>query len=136
MSLVDNVREAATFVGGKTRLRPQIGIVLGSGLGAFADSLAGATSIPYEEVPHFPRSSVVGHKGRLVAGTFESVPVYVMSGRVHAYEGYSASDVTFPARVLITLGARTLVLTNRKAPDVLNLLPVSRAPAPGISMRR
>ncbi len=112
MNLVENIREAATFVGSKSKLRPSIGVVLGSGLGGFADSLAGATSLPYEEIPHFPRSSVTGHKGRLLVGTFESVPLYVMSGRVHAYEGYSPHDVVFPARVLGTLGVKSLILTN------------------------
>lgn len=112
MTTVDNIREAATAVGSRTKLRPAIGIVLGSGLGGFADSLTGATKFPYQEIPHFPRSSVAGHQGRLVAGTFEGVPLYVMSGRVHAYEGYSAEDVVFPARVLGTLGVRTLILTN------------------------
>ena len=112
MSIVANIQEAATFIGSKSRLRPSIGIVLGSGLGGFADSLTGTSEFPFEEIPHFPRSSVTGHKGRLLAGTFESVPLFVMSGRVHAYEGYSAQDVVFPARVLHTLGVKTLLLTN------------------------
>ena len=112
MNIVANIREAATFVGSKTKLRPSIGIVLGSGLGGFADSLTGATELPYEEIPHFPRSSVTGHKGRLLAGTFKGVPLFVMSGRVHAYEGYAAQDVVFPARVLGTLGVKVLILTN------------------------
>lgn len=112
MDIATNIREAATHVGSKTKLRPAIGIVLGSGLGGFADALTGASELPYEEIPHFPRSSVVGHKGRLLAGTFEGVPLYVMAGRVHAYEGYPAADVVFPTRVLATLGVKNLVLTN------------------------
>ena len=112
MTIVANIQDAATHIGSKTKLRPSIGIVLGSGLGGFADSLTGATEFPYEQIPHFPRSSVTGHKGRLLAGTFESVPLFVMSGRVHAYEGYSPQDVVFPARVLATLGVKTLMLTN------------------------
>lgn len=112
MTMMDHIREAATFVGSKSKLRPTLGVVLGSGLGGFADGLSELTSLPYEEIPHFPRSSVTGHKGRLLAGTFEGVPLYVMSGRVHAYEGYPASDVVFPARVLGTLGVKTLILTN------------------------
>ena len=112
MTIVANIQEAATFVGSKTKLRPSVGIVLGSGLGGFADSLTGTTEFPCGEVPHFPRSSVTGHKGRLLAGTFEGVPLFVMSGRVHAYEGYSAADVVFPARVLGTLGVKVLMLTN------------------------
>lgn len=112
MTIVAKVQEAATHIGSKTKLRPSIGIVLGSGLGGFADSLTGATEFPYEQIPHFPRSSVTGHKGRLLTGTFGGVPLFVMSGRVHAYEGYSAQDVVFPARVLATLGVKTLMLTN------------------------
>lgn len=112
MTIVANIQDAATHIGSKTKLRPSIGIVLGSGLGGFADALTGATEFPYEQIPHFPRSSVTGHKGRLLAGTFESVPLFVMSGRVHAYEGYSPQEVVFPARVLATLGVKTLMLTN------------------------
>ena len=112
MTIVDNIREAATYVGSKTKLRPTVAVVLGSGLGGFADALTGTTEIPYEEIPHFPRSSVVGHKGRLLAGTFEGAPLYVMAGRVHPYEGYPAGDVVFPARVLGTLGVKALILTN------------------------
>lgn len=112
MTMVDDIREAATAVGSKTKLRPAIGVVLGSGLGGFANSLSGAVSIRYQDIPHFPSSSVTGHQGHLVAGTLEGVPLYVMSGRAHAYEGYSAQDVVFPARVLGTLGVRALVLTN------------------------
>lgn len=112
MSVIDNIREAATYVGSKTKLRPSIAIVLGSGLGGFADALTGTTEIPYEDIPHFPSSSVAGHKGRLIVGTFEGVPMFVMAGRVHAYEGYSAQDVVFPGRVLGTLGTKVLILTN------------------------
>jgi purine-nucleoside phosphorylase len=112
MTIVDDIREAATHVGTKTKLRPSIAIVLGSGLGGFADALTGVAELPYQDIPHFPSSSVQGHKGRLLAGTFEGVPLFVMAGRVHAYEGYSATDVVFPARVLATLGIKVLLLTN------------------------
>lgn len=112
MSIVSNIQEAATAIGSKSKLRPAIGIVLGSGLGGFADALTGVTELPFEEIPHFPSSSVVGHKGRLLAGTYDGVPLYVMAGRVHAYEGYAAHDVVFPARVLGTLGVKNLILTN------------------------
>lgn len=91
---------------------PEIGLVLGSGLGAFADRLEGAKSLPYDEIPHFPVSSVHGHAGRLVVGTLAGVRVVVMQGRVHGYEGYSAAEVVFPIRVLCRLGIRALVLTN------------------------
>lgn len=91
---------------------PEIGIVLGSGLGAFADRLEGARSLPFSEIPHFPVSSVVGHAGRIVAGTMGGVRAVVMQGRVHGYEGYSAQEVVFPIRVLCRLGVKALVLTN------------------------
>ena len=112
MNIVEKIQEAATYIGSKTRIRAKVGIVLGSGLGAFADSLTEATEFPYEAIPHFPSSSVEGHKGKLIAGKFAHVPVLVMVGRVHAYEGYSAADVVFPARVMVTSGAQNLVLTN------------------------
>ena len=93
--------------------QPAVGLVLGSGLGAFAESLGDRMAIPYAEIPHFPVSTgVVGHAGELVLGTVGSTPVVVMSGRVHFYEGRPMSDVVFPARVLARLGVRSVVLTN------------------------
>ncbi len=112
MNIVEKIREAVTYVGSRVRAKPQVAVVLGSGLGGFAESLSGRTAIPYSEIPHFPRSSVQGHSGSLVAGTYHDVPLFVMAGRVHAYEGYSAEQVVFPARVLATLGVKMLVLTN------------------------
>jgi purine-nucleoside phosphorylase len=112
MNTVEKIREAVTHVGSRVRARPQVAIVLGSGLGAFADSLGDRVTIPYSEIPHFPRSSVEGHSGSLIAGSFKGAPLYVMAGRVHAYEGYSAEEVVFPVRVLGTLGVKMLVLTN------------------------
>lgn len=103
---------AAKFIQKKTKLRPQIALVLGSGLGAFADEFAGATRIPYAKIPHFPRSTAIGHAGQLVLGTVEDVPVVGMQGRVHLYEGYSAKDVVFPIRVLARMGVRAVILTN------------------------
>ena len=91
---------------------PRVGIILGSGLGAFAAQVADAVTIPYAEIPHFPQSTVVGHSGKLVLGTIGGVSVAVMQGRVHAYEGYSLEQVTFPTRVLGLLGCRTLIVTN------------------------
>ncbi len=92
----------------------QVGIVLGSGLGHVGDTLveSGGTVIEYGAIPHFPTSSVVGHKGRLVFGEHNGVPLLVMQGRVHRYEGYAASEVVFPVRVLTALGVDRLVLTN------------------------
>jgi purine-nucleoside phosphorylase len=91
---------------------PQVGLILGSGLGGYADKLAAAHRIDYAEIPHFPRSQVVGHKGCLVIGERAGVRCAAMQGRVHMYEGHSAATVAFPARVLIALGARVLIITN------------------------
>ena len=104
--------EAAQLLRSRTPLQPAMGIILGSGLGAFADSLEGAVSVPYAEIPHFPASTVVGHGGALVIGRCQGVPVAVMKGRVHFYEGYSLEQVVFPARVLGRLGIETLLVTN------------------------
>lgn len=106
------VDEAVAYVASKTKLRPTIGLVLGSGLGAFADSLVKPTRIPYQEIPHFPVATAIGHKGELVIGTSSGTPVAVMSGRVHHYEGYSLEQVVFPVRVLGRFGVRVLVMTN------------------------
>ena len=103
---------AAKFIQSRARLRPKIVLVLGSGLGAFADELASPARIPYAKIPGFPRSTVAGHAGQLVIGKLGDVPVAVMQGRVHLYEGYSPQEVAFPVRVLGRLGIRSLVLTN------------------------
>ena len=103
---------AAKFIRAKSRLRPKVGIVLGSGLGAFADDLSDAVRIPYARIPHFPRSTAVGHAGCLVIGKSGGVPVAVMQGRVHFYEGYSPQEVIFPMRVFSRLGIRAVILTN------------------------
>ncbi len=103
---------AAKFILAKTRLRPKIALVLGSGLGAFADELKEARRIPYEKIPGFPRSTAIGHAGRLVIGKVENIAVAAMQGRVHFYEGYTAQQVAFPMRVLGRLGIRSAILTN------------------------
>ena len=103
---------AAKLIQERTALRPQIGLVLGSGLGGFADSLTDATGIPYAEIPAFPRSTAIGHAGRLVIGNAGGVAVAAMQGRVHLYEGYSAQEVAFPIRVFGRLGIRAVILTN------------------------
>ena len=103
---------AAKFILAKTKLRPNIALVLGSGLGAFADELQDATRIPYEKIPAFPRSTAMGHAGRLVIGKVENIAVAAMQGRVHFYEGYTAQQVAFPMRVLGRLGIRSAILTN------------------------
>ena len=108
----ERASRAAKFVQRKTKLQPKVGLVLGSGLGSFADELASATKIPYDRIPGFPRSTVDGHAGRLVIGKLGDVPVAAMQGRVHLYEGYSPKDVIFPMRVLGRLGIRAAILTN------------------------
>ncbi len=90
---------AASYLLSRTKLRPRIGLVLGSGLGAFGDQFQDATRIPYEKIPYFPRSTAVGHAGRFVIGKVGAVPVAGMQGRVHFYEGYSMKEVIFPMRV-------------------------------------
>ncbi|MFZ0296235.1 MAG: purine-nucleoside phosphorylase [Candidatus Sulfotelmatobacter sp.] len=96
----------------RTSLRPLIGLVLGSGLGGFADSLTDAARIPFHEIPAFPRSTAIGHAGQMVIGNAGSVPVAVMQGRVHLYEGYSPQQVAFPMRVFGRMGIRSVILTN------------------------
>jgi purine-nucleoside phosphorylase len=103
---------AAKFILAKTKLRPRIGLVLGSGLGAFANEIAGAARIDYKNIPHFPRSTAIGHAGRMVIGRVADVPVAIMQGRVHFYEGYSLREVIFPMRVMARMGIRAVLLTN------------------------
>src|SRR5262250_3780551 len=103
---------AAKFILSQTNLRPQIALVLGSGLGSFADDLTESVCIPYEQIPSFPRSTAIGHAGQLVIGKSSEVPVAVMQGRVHLYEGYSAAEAAFPTRVLGRTGIKALILTN------------------------
>jgi purine-nucleoside phosphorylase len=107
-----NSTRAAKFIHSKTKLRPHIALVLGSGLGAFADDFATAIRIPYAKIPHFPRSTAIGHAGQLVIGKVGNVPVAGMQGRVHLYEGYSAKDVAFPIRVFQRMGVKAVILTN------------------------
>jgi purine-nucleoside phosphorylase len=113
MTYYEQVNEAAEFLRGRLgSLSPWVGIVLGSGLGAVADAVTKPIFVPYGEIPHFPQSTVEGHSGRIVAGLLGGVPVVVMQGRVHSYEGYTPQQVTFPMRVMGTLGVRSVVLTN------------------------
>jgi purine-nucleoside phosphorylase len=110
--LYTRARAAADYLSSKTTLKPKLGIILGSGLGDFANSVQNAVAVPYAEIPHFPQSTVEGHSGRMVIGTIAGMPVAVMQGRVHAYEGYAMDEVTFPARVLGLLGITSLIVTN------------------------
>ncbi len=108
----EKAEEAAHAIRARAKLEPRVGLILGSGLGAFGDSLTDGVKIPYQEIPHFPVSTAVGHAGRLVIGRSGRVPVAVLQGRVHYYEGYTPEQVVFPTRVLKQLGVHALVVTN------------------------
>jgi purine-nucleoside phosphorylase len=112
MDLYDQVMEAAAVIQSRSGLKPVAGLILGSGLGDLVAEMRDATAIPYGEIPHFPRSTVAGHVGRLLLGMLEDVPVVVMQGRFHFYEGYALQALTLPVRVMKVLGARTLIVTN------------------------
>ncbi len=103
---------AARLILDRTSLRPNIGLVLGSGLGGFADSLTDSMAVPYADIPAFPCSTAIGHAGRMIIGNVGSVSVAAMQGRVHLYEGYSAQEITFPIRVFGRMGIRAVILTN------------------------
>lgn len=111
-TIFEQADEAASFVRSRIAVAPKAGLVLGSGLGSIAGRVENAVALPYSEIPHFPRSTVEGHSGRLVSGTLNGAPIAVMQGRVHAYEGYSPAAVTFPMRVLGRLGIKTAIVTN------------------------
>jgi purine-nucleoside phosphorylase len=110
--IFERAEEAAAHIRERIEVSPRVAVVLGSGLGSFAESVEQPVAIPYEEIPHFPRPTVEGHSGRLLVGTVAQTPIAVMQGRVHAYEGYSPEEVTFPIRVLGRLGITTLIVTN------------------------
>jgi len=112
MDIFSKAEAAVSYVRQRARVAPGLGIILGSGLGGFASQVQDAVVIPYSEIPHFPQSTVVGHSGKLVLGLIAGDPVAVMQGRVHAYEGYSMDQVTFPARILGLLGCSRLIVTN------------------------
>lgn len=106
------VEEAATAVRQRTRYQPTVGLVLGSGLSGLADEIEAPDIIPFEEVPHWPVSTVKGHSGRLVIGQLEGKTVMAQQGRAHFYEGYSPAHITLPVRVMRALGINTVILTN------------------------
>src|SRR5215204_7147432 len=111
-SIYERAEHATRVIRARIIVDPRIAIVLGSGLGGFADDFEEPEAIPYEEIPGFVRSTAEGHAGRLVVGKVDSVPVVAMQGRVHYYEGYSFEEVTFPVRTFKLLGIKTLILTN------------------------
>ncbi len=111
-SLYERAEKAARLIRSRARADASVAVILGSGLGAFANELATSTAIPYDEIPGFARATVEGHAGRLVIGKVGDATVAAMQGRFHFYEGYSLEEVTFPIRVLKLLGVKTLILTN------------------------
>jgi purine-nucleoside phosphorylase len=111
-TLFDRVERAADVVRKRSKLRPDVGIILGTGLGGLADEIEGAVSIPYQEIAGFPLSTVESHAGRLLVGRIGARAVVAMQGRFHRYEGYGLAEVTFPVRVLRALGVSTLIVSN------------------------
>jgi len=109
---VDIVKESAEYIHSIAKLNPEIGLILGSGLGVLGDEIENAIRIPYQDIPHFPVSTVEGHKGQLVIGYISGKQVVAMQGRFHYYEGYSLQEVTFPVRVMNKLGVKNIVVTN------------------------
>ena len=110
--LLSMIGESAAAIRARWNRAPRIGIILGTGLGNFAEQIDAEVKISYEDIPHFPRSTAIGHKGQLVCGTLLGVPVVTMEGRFHIYEGYSAQQVTLPVRVMKHLGISLLVVSN------------------------
>ncbi|WP_425541951.1 purine-nucleoside phosphorylase [Alkalibacillus silvisoli] len=110
---MEQIRESEKYISNQLNGdKPSIGLILGSGLGVLADEIEGAITIPYQEIPHFPQSTVEGHKGQLVIGQLQGQRVVAMQGRFHYYEGYSMQHVTFPVRVMKQLGVEKLLVTN------------------------
>ncbi|HEV2274630.1 MAG TPA: purine-nucleoside phosphorylase [Acidobacteriaceae bacterium] len=108
----ENAEQAARVIQEQIAVTPTVAVILGSGLGSFAETVEQPVSIPYASIPHFPRSTVEGHNGRLVVGTLAGTHVAVMQGRVHGYEGYTPQEIAFPVRVLGALAIKTIVVTN------------------------
>lgn len=112
LSLLEKIQAATTYLQGRSNIQPQVGLILGSGLGDLAHEIEAAVHIDYDHIPHFPVSTVEGHAGKLVMGELMGKPVVALQGRFHYYEGYSLQDVTFPVRVFHALGVQTLIVTN------------------------
>lgn len=117
------VKESADFIASKIKISPLVGVVLGSGLGVYADEMQDKVVIPYGEIPNFHKPTVVGHEGRLVAGTIAGVPVIAYQGRFHAYEGHSLEDVVLPVRTMAVLGIKYCLLTNAAGGINFNFAP-------------
>lgn len=111
-NLVEKIRESSEFIKKQITIEPEVGLILGSGLGVLADEIEDAVKISYHDIPNFPVSTVEGHKGQLVIGSLEGKKVIAMQGRFHYYEGYSQQEVTFPVRVMKALGVKKMIVTN------------------------
>ena len=109
---MNKLHETEKFIKEKIQMIPRIAIILGSGLGSLADDIEGKTVLPYKEIPNFPVSTVAGHKGELIFGKLNNVPIIAMNGRFHYYEGYDLKETTYPIRLFKLLGVETLILTN------------------------
>ena len=112
MNYLEKINAAKEWLENKTNCKPTIGMILGSGLGTMADQIKNPDKFPYEDIPSFPASTVKGHQGQLVFGELEGKQVVAMQGRVHFYEGYSMQEITFPVRVMKTLGIQNLIVTS------------------------
>src|SRR5689334_9148079 len=110
--MIQAISEAVAFIRSKSTVQPEVGVILGSGLGNVVDAIDIDTAIPYSEIPGAKASTVMGHQGRLILGRAGKLPVAIMQGRVHFYEGYEMSEVMFLARVLGKLGIKKLIVTN------------------------
>jgi purine-nucleoside phosphorylase len=111
-ALMDRIRETSRFLLSRTRTRPKVGMIFGTGLGELTDRMQSTLRIPYAEIPYFPRSTTQGHRGNLVFGRLGRRPVVALDGRFHIYEGYTPEDVTFPVRVMARMGVRTLLISS------------------------
>lgn len=123
MELSQRIESAATYLRQFVPFRPRVGLILGSGLGDYADTLQSRICVPFSDIPDFPQTTVEGHKGAFVFGYAQGVPVVALQGRLHYYEGHKQSDLTIPVRVMALLGAETLVLTNAAGGVNLNYFP-------------
>lgn len=112
MTLLEKIEQTSSYIRKILRDKPKVGLILGSGLGVLADEIDSPQVIPYNEIPHFPVSTVEGHAGELVCGTLKGKHVLAMKGRFHYYEGYTMEEVTFPVRVMKALGIGTVIVTN------------------------
>lgn len=112
MQKIEDIQQAVQYIREKTDLQPQLGLILGSGLGALAEEIEDAVSIPYDEIPHFAKSDAIGHANELIIGQLNGKTVLAMKGRFHYYEGFTLDEVTFPVRVMKELGIENMIVTN------------------------